>query len=56
MILTGRPKIFLQAWTYGLDGKLLKATRITGIQNFNVKVCCEIPKLAITFEFLYNIL
>lgn len=26
----------LQGWTYGLDGKLLKATRITGIQNFNV--------------------
>ncbi|KAI8571382.1 hypothetical protein RHMOL_Rhmol01G0115700 [Rhododendron molle] len=23
-------------WTYGLDGALLKATRITGIQNFNV--------------------
>ncbi|KAK3007637.1 hypothetical protein RJ639_013105 [Escallonia herrerae] len=23
-------------WTYGLEGKLLKATRITGIQNFNV--------------------
>ena len=41
MILTDRPKLFLQAWTYGLDGQLLKATRITGIQNFNVKVCCE---------------
>ncbi|KAM7274058.1 hypothetical protein ACFE04_028722 [Oxalis oulophora] len=25
------------AWTYGLDGALLKATRITGIQDFNVK-------------------
>ncbi|KAL6185306.1 hypothetical protein ACLB2K_041440 [Fragaria x ananassa] len=25
----------LQGWTYGLDGALLKATRITGIQNFN---------------------
>ncbi|XP_061990315.1 choline monooxygenase, chloroplastic-like [Rosa rugosa] len=24
-----------QAWTYGLDGALLKAPRITGIQNFN---------------------
>ncbi|KAL5549818.1 hypothetical protein UlMin_005049 [Ulmus minor] len=23
-------------WTYGLDGALLKATRITGIRNFNV--------------------
>ncbi|XP_057987930.1 choline monooxygenase, chloroplastic isoform X2 [Hevea brasiliensis] len=23
------------AWTYGLDGALLKATRITGMQNFN---------------------
>ncbi|KAL8096112.1 choline monooxygenase, chloroplastic-like isoform X1 [Apium graveolens] len=23
-------------WTYGLDGKLLKATRITGIKDFNV--------------------
>ncbi|XP_017254908.1 choline monooxygenase, chloroplastic isoform X2 [Daucus carota subsp. sativus] len=28
-------------WTYGLDGTLLKATRITGIQNFNVKVCSK---------------
>jgi hypothetical protein len=40
---------FLQAWTYGLDGQLVKATRITGIQNFNVNVCCEIPIVAITF-------
>ncbi|KAJ9162421.1 hypothetical protein P3X46_022197, partial [Hevea brasiliensis] len=23
------------AWTFGLDGALLKATRITGMQNFN---------------------
>lgn len=29
----------LQGWTYRLDGALLKATRITGIQNFNVNVC-----------------
>ncbi|KAK2982968.1 hypothetical protein RJ640_019246 [Escallonia rubra] len=27
---------FDPGWTYGLEGKLLKATRITGIQNFNV--------------------
>ncbi|XP_031253591.1 choline monooxygenase, chloroplastic isoform X1 [Pistacia vera] len=30
-------------WTYGLDGKLLKATRITGIQNFNVNEFGLIP-------------
>jgi choline monooxygenase len=27
-----------QGWTYGLDGKLQKATRITGIRNFNINV------------------
>lgn len=30
--------MFAQGWTYGLDGKLLKATRITGIKNFNINV------------------
>lgn len=29
----------MQGWTYGLDGGLLKATRINGIQNFDVNVC-----------------
>ncbi|OEL37452.1 Choline monooxygenase, chloroplastic [Dichanthelium oligosanthes] len=28
----------LQGWTYGLDGTLLKATRISGIKNFNKNV------------------
>ncbi|KAM4132083.1 hypothetical protein ACJW30_01G223200 [Castanea mollissima] len=37
------------AWTYGLDGKLLKATRITGIQNFNVKDFGLIPIKAATW-------
>lgn len=32
----------LQGWTYGLDGALLKATRITGIQYFNKHVCSDI--------------
>ncbi|XP_062164249.1 choline monooxygenase, chloroplastic isoform X1 [Alnus glutinosa] len=31
------------AWTYGLDGQLVKATRITGIQNFNVNEFGLIP-------------
>uniref|UniRef100_A0A2P2JX03 Choline monooxygenaseic-like n=1 Tax=Rhizophora mucronata TaxID=61149 RepID=A0A2P2JX03_RHIMU len=31
------------AWTYGLDGALLKATRITGMQNFDVKDFGLIP-------------
>lgn len=30
---------FVQGWTYGLDGILLKATRIDGIQNFDENVC-----------------
>ncbi|GMN55262.1 hypothetical protein TIFTF001_024386 [Ficus carica] len=30
-------------WTYGLNGPLLKATRITGIQNFNVNEFGLIP-------------
>lgn len=29
----------VQGWTYGLDGALLKATRLTGIQKFEVNVC-----------------
>lgn len=35
---SGRKTCFVcpyHGWTYGLDGALLKATRITGIQNFN---------------------
>ncbi|KAM3213401.1 hypothetical protein ACQJBY_066023 [Aegilops geniculata] len=28
-------------WTYGLDGTLLKATRISGIKNFNKNVFCD---------------
>ncbi|XP_010667951.2 choline monooxygenase, chloroplastic isoform X2 [Beta vulgaris subsp. vulgaris] len=28
-------------WTYSLDGNLLKAPRITGIQNFDPKVFCD---------------
>ncbi|KAF5456416.1 hypothetical protein F2P56_025905 [Juglans regia] len=31
------------AWTYGLDGHLVKATRIMGIQNFNVNEFGLIP-------------
>ncbi|GAY37279.1 hypothetical protein CUMW_027820 [Citrus unshiu] len=30
-------------WTYGLDGTLLKATRITGIKDFNVKEFGLVP-------------
>lgn len=30
---------FLQGWTYGFNGALLKATRISGMRNFNVNVC-----------------
>ncbi|KAJ8765492.1 hypothetical protein K2173_014614 [Erythroxylum novogranatense] len=30
-------------WTYGLDGALLKATRITGMQNFDVKEYGLVP-------------
>lgn len=47
-----------QGWTYGLDGVLLKATRITGIKNFNKDVCrvialisfiiCSSPDLKLT--------
>lgn len=31
--------VLWQGWTYGLDGVLLKATRINGIENFDVNVC-----------------
>lgn len=41
------------AWTYGLDGALLKATRITGIQNFNVNEFGLVPlKVAIWGPFV----
>ncbi|KAI7752176.1 hypothetical protein M8C21_027368 [Ambrosia artemisiifolia] len=30
-------------WTYGLNGALLKATRITGVKNFNVKEFGLVP-------------
>ncbi|GAV59711.1 Rieske domain-containing protein/Ring_hydroxyl_A domain-containing protein [Cephalotus follicularis] len=43
---TGKNLCFVcpyHAWTYGLDGALLKATRITGIQNFNVEEFGLIP-------------
>lgn len=40
-------------WTYGLDGTLLKATRITGIKNFNVKEFGLIPiRVAIWGPFI----
>ncbi|XP_028052848.1 choline monooxygenase, chloroplastic [Camellia sinensis] len=40
-------------WTYGLDGALLKATRITGIRNFNVNEFGLIPlKVAIWGPFV----
>ncbi|XP_059634565.1 choline monooxygenase, chloroplastic [Cornus florida] len=40
-------------WTYGLDGALLKATRITGIKNFNVNELGLIPlKVAIWGPFV----
>ncbi|CAA6670350.1 unnamed protein product [Spirodela intermedia] len=38
---TGRKLCFVcpyHGWTYGLDGALLKATRVSGIQNFSVDV------------------
>lgn len=30
--------LFLQGWTYGLNGALLKAKRISGMRDFNVNV------------------
>ncbi|KAA8522737.1 hypothetical protein F0562_009102 [Nyssa sinensis] len=40
-------------WTYGLDGALLKATRITGIRNFNINELGLIPlKVAIWGPFV----
>ncbi|EMS46986.1 Choline monooxygenase, chloroplastic [Triticum urartu] len=33
-----KPIISVKGWTYGLDGTLLKATRISGIKNFNKNV------------------
>lgn len=29
-------------WTYGLNGALLKANRISGMRDFNVKVCISL--------------
>ncbi|CAK9171580.1 unnamed protein product [Ilex paraguariensis] len=41
------------AWTYGLDGALIKATRITGIKNFDVHEFGLIPlKVAIWGPFV----
>lgn len=40
-------------WTYGFDGALLKATRITGIRNFNVKEFGLVPlRVAIWGPFI----
>ncbi|KAK1434804.1 hypothetical protein QVD17_00558 [Tagetes erecta] len=40
-------------WTYGLNGSLLKATRITGIKNFNVKDFGLVPlRVAIWGPFI----
>nr|XP_043619551.1 choline monooxygenase, chloroplastic [Erigeron canadensis] len=40
-------------WTYGYDGSLLKATRITGIKNFNVKEFGLVPlRVAIWGPFI----
>lgn len=40
-------------WTYGLNGALLKATRITGIKNFNVKEFGLVPlRVAIWGPFI----
>ncbi|KAM7473531.1 hypothetical protein LguiB_020774 [Lonicera macranthoides] len=40
-------------WTYGLDGALLKATRLTGIKNFNVNEFGLVPlKVAIWGPFV----
>jgi hypothetical protein len=33
---------FLQGWTYGLNGNLVKATRISGMRDFNGNVCISI--------------
>ncbi|KAL2930176.1 Choline monooxygenase chloroplastic [Bienertia sinuspersici] len=44
---SGRKTCFVcpyHGWTYGLEGDLLKAPRITGLQNFNPKVCSNIRK------------
>ncbi|PKI52627.1 hypothetical protein CRG98_026967 [Punica granatum] len=41
---TGNKSCFVcpyHGWTYGLNGDLLKATRIKGIKNFNVNVFCD---------------
>ncbi|XP_021751166.1 choline monooxygenase, chloroplastic-like isoform X2 [Chenopodium quinoa] len=41
---SGRKTCFVcpyHGWTYGLEGNLLKAQRITGLQNFDTKVFCD---------------
>ncbi|KAL6977879.1 choline monooxygenase [Sarracenia purpurea var. burkii] len=52
----GRKSCFVcpyHGWTYGLDGALLKATRLTGIRNFNVNEFGLIPlKVAIWGPFV----
>lgn len=35
-------QLFVQGWTYGLNGALLKANRISGMRDFNVKVCISL--------------
>ncbi|KAL2553917.1 Choline monooxygenase [Forsythia ovata] len=53
---TGNKSCFVcpyHGWTYGLDGALLKATRITGIKNFKVNEMGLIPlKVAIWGSFV----
>ncbi|KAG8376410.1 hypothetical protein BUALT_Bualt09G0060600 [Buddleja alternifolia] len=53
---TGKKSCFVcpyHGWTYGLDGSLVKATRITGIKNFKVNEMGLIPlKVAIWGPFV----
>ncbi|KAI3443396.1 hypothetical protein Pfo_000061 [Paulownia fortunei] len=53
---TGKKSCFVcpyHGWTYGLDGALVKATRITGIKNFKVNEMGLVPlKIAIWGPFV----